>query len=132
VVGVLDVSGDRRSFHKHTMALVRMSALMVENRMFAAAVENAISLHFHTRPEFIGTLMEEIASFSPGGRFLARQPERPVPARPVPRAAGSHVQLPVRPVRLRAVRPLPHGRPRPARPVHAQPRARPRGTAPDG
>ncbi|MGJ7918883.1 sigma-54-dependent Fis family transcriptional regulator [Massilia sp. LXY-6] len=71
VVGVLDVSGDRRSFHKHTMALVRMSALMIENQLFAAAFENAITLHFHTRPEFIGTLMEGIASFTPGGRFLA-------------------------------------------------------------
>jgi transcriptional regulator of acetoin/glycerol metabolism len=71
VVGVLDVSGDRRSFHKHTMALVRMSALMIENQLFAATFENAITVHFHTRPEFIGTLMEGIASFSPGGRFLA-------------------------------------------------------------
>jgi transcriptional regulator of acetoin/glycerol metabolism len=71
VVGVLDVSGDRRSFHKHTMALVRMSALMIENQMFAATFENAITLHFHSRPEFIGTLMEGIASFTPAGRFLA-------------------------------------------------------------
>jgi transcriptional regulator of acetoin/glycerol metabolism len=71
VVGVLDVSGDRNSFHKHTMALVRMSALMIENQMFAATFENAITLHFHARPEFIGTLMEGIASFTPGGRFLA-------------------------------------------------------------
>jgi len=71
VIGVLDVSGDRRSFHKHTMALVRMSALMIENHLFAATFENAITLHFHTRPEFIGTLMEGIASFTPDGRFLA-------------------------------------------------------------
>jgi transcriptional regulator of acetoin/glycerol metabolism len=71
VVGVLDVSGDRNSYHKHTMALVRMSALMIENQMFAATFENAITLHFHARPEFIGTLMEGIASFTPGGRFLA-------------------------------------------------------------
>ena len=71
VVGVLDVSGDRRSFHQHTMGLVRMSALMIENQMFAAAFGDAITLHFHARPEFIGTLMEGIASFTPGGRFLA-------------------------------------------------------------
>jgi transcriptional regulator of acetoin/glycerol metabolism len=71
VIGVLDVSGDRRSYHKHTMALVRMSALMIENQLFSATFEDAITLHFHTRPEFIGTLMEGIASFSPGGRFLA-------------------------------------------------------------
>jgi transcriptional regulator of acetoin/glycerol metabolism len=71
VVGVLDVSGDQRSYHKHTMALVRMSALMIENQLFSASFEHAITLHFHARPEFIGTLMEGIASFSPGGRFLA-------------------------------------------------------------
>jgi transcriptional regulator of acetoin/glycerol metabolism len=71
VVGVLDVSGDQRSYHKHTMALVRMSALMIENQLFAATFEDAITLHFHTRPEFIGTLMEGIASFTPGGRFLS-------------------------------------------------------------
>jgi transcriptional regulator of acetoin/glycerol metabolism len=71
VVGVLDVSGDQRSFHKHTMALVRMSALMIENQLFAANFDDAITLHFHARPEFIGTLMEGIASFTPGGRFLS-------------------------------------------------------------
>ncbi len=71
VIGVLDVSGDQRSFHKHTMALVRMSALMIENQLFSATFEDSITLHFHARPEFIGTLMEGIASFSPGGRFLS-------------------------------------------------------------
>ncbi len=71
VIGVLDVSGDQRSFHKHTMALVRMSALMIENQLFAATFEDSITLHFHARPEFIGTLMEGIASFTPGGRFLS-------------------------------------------------------------
>ena len=71
VLGVLDVSGDQRSFHKHTMALVRMSALMIENQLFAATFEDSITLHFHARPEFIGTLMEGIASFTPGGRFLS-------------------------------------------------------------
>lgn len=71
VVGVLDVSGDRRGYHQHTMALVRMSALMIENRIFSASFDNAITLHFHARPEFVGTLMEGIASFAPDGRCLA-------------------------------------------------------------
>jgi len=71
VVGVLDVSGDRRNYHQHTMALVRMSALMIENQIFTATFDNAVTLHFHARPEFIGTLMEGIASFTPDGRFLA-------------------------------------------------------------
>ena len=71
VVGVLDVSGDQRSFHKHTMALVRMSALMIENQLFSATFGDSITLHFNARPEFVGTLMEGIASFTPGGRFLS-------------------------------------------------------------
>jgi transcriptional regulator of acetoin/glycerol metabolism len=71
VIGVLDVTGDQRSYHKHTMALVRMSAQMIENQLFLAAFHDVITLHFHPRPEFIGTLMEGIASFSPSGRFLS-------------------------------------------------------------
>ncbi|MDY7538379.1 sigma-54-dependent Fis family transcriptional regulator [Undibacterium sp. RTI2.1] len=71
VLGVLDVTGDYRSFHKHTMALVRMSAQMIENQLFSATFEDAITLHFHARPEFIGTLMEGIACFTPDGRFLS-------------------------------------------------------------
>lgn len=71
LIGVLDVTGDQRSFHKHTMALVRMSAQMIENQLFSAAFDDAITLHFHSRPEFIGTLMEGIASFSAAGRFLS-------------------------------------------------------------
>ncbi|RZA10367.1 MAG: GAF domain-containing protein, partial [Proteobacteria bacterium] len=33
LIGVLDVTGDQRSFHQHTMALVRMSAQMIENQL---------------------------------------------------------------------------------------------------
>jgi len=71
VIGVLDVTGDQCSFHKHTMALVRMSAQMIENHLFLDSFKNAFTLHFNTRPEFIGTLMEGIASFTPDGRFLS-------------------------------------------------------------
>ena len=71
VVGVLDVSGDKNSFHKHTMGLVRMSAHMIENHMFAAEFADNITLHFHSRPEFIGTLMEGMVSFTPSGKFLS-------------------------------------------------------------
>ncbi|WP_225984773.1 sigma-54-dependent Fis family transcriptional regulator [Noviherbaspirillum aerium] len=71
VIGVLDVTGDCNTFHRHTMALVRMSAQMIENQLFAAAYQDGITLHFHSRPEFIGTLMEGIASFTPGGRFIS-------------------------------------------------------------
>ena len=46
LIGVLDVTGDQRSFHKHTMALVRMSAQMIENQLFSAAFDDSITLAF--------------------------------------------------------------------------------------
>ena len=71
LLGALDVSGDHRSYHNHTMALARMSAQMIENRMFANVFSSEIQLHFHSRPEFLGTLVEGIAVFSQDGRFLS-------------------------------------------------------------
>ncbi|MFL9923521.1 sigma-54-dependent Fis family transcriptional regulator [Herbaspirillum lusitanum] len=71
VLGVLDVSGECGSYHKHTMALVRMSAQMIENHLFTSNFADCITLHFHSRPEFVGTLVEGIVSFTPGGRFLS-------------------------------------------------------------
>ena len=71
VIGALDVSGDHRSYHQHTLALVRMSAQMIENHMFTGAFPQAVRLHFHARPEFLGTLVEGIAVFTPEGRFLS-------------------------------------------------------------
>ncbi len=71
VVGALDVTGDERSYHRHTLALVRMSAQMIENQMFANVFSDAVRIHFHSRQEFLGTLVEGIAVFSQDGRFLS-------------------------------------------------------------
>ncbi|KAF7961920.1 Fis family transcriptional regulator [Cupriavidus sp. UYMU48A] len=70
-VGALDVTGDQRGFHKHTMALVRMSAQMIENQLFGNAFRDMVCIHFHSRAEFLGTLVEGLVSFTPGGRFLS-------------------------------------------------------------
>ncbi|AJE03104.1 sigma-54-dependent Fis family transcriptional regulator [Geobacter pickeringii] len=71
MLGVLDVSSDSASYQLHTMALVRMSAQMIENQFFAHECTDQILIHFHLRPEFIGTLYEAIAVFSLDGRFVA-------------------------------------------------------------
>lgn len=71
VIGALDVSGDHRGRSPHTMALVRMSAQMVENHLFGKVFEDAVLLRFHAREEFLGTLVEGLAAFTPDGRFLA-------------------------------------------------------------
>ena len=70
ILGVLDVSGDQRGYHQHTMALVKMSARMIENHWLADDHKQALRLHFHPRPEFLGTLMEGIVAVSPEGRIV--------------------------------------------------------------
>ena len=71
VIGVLDVTGDYRSYHQHTMALAKMSVQMIENHLFSATFRDALQIGFHSRPEFLGTLMEGIAAFTADGRFLS-------------------------------------------------------------
>lgn len=71
VMGALDVTGDERSYHQHTMALVRMSAQMIENHMFANEFPDALRIHFHARTEFLNTLVEGIIVFTMDGRFIS-------------------------------------------------------------
>jgi transcriptional regulator of acetoin/glycerol metabolism len=70
ILGVLDVSGDRRGYHQHTMGLVKMSARMIENHWLNDDFRDALRLHFHARMEFIGTLMEGILAVDRDGRIL--------------------------------------------------------------
>ena len=70
MLGVLDVTGDQRSYHQHTMGLVRMSARMIENHWLSEDYGNLLRLHFHLRPEFIGTLLEGIIVVDGDGRVL--------------------------------------------------------------
>ena len=70
MLGVLDVSGDQRSYHQHTMGLVRMSARMIENQWLSDDYSNRLRLHFHSRAEFIGTLLEGIIVVGADGKIL--------------------------------------------------------------
>jgi len=70
MLGVLDVTGDQRSYHQHTMGLVRMSARMIENQWLSDDYGNRLRLHFHNRVEFIGTLLEGILVVGGDGKIL--------------------------------------------------------------
>ncbi|MEO6409186.1 MAG: sigma-54-dependent Fis family transcriptional regulator [Burkholderiaceae bacterium] len=70
MLGVLDVTGDQHSYHRHTMGLVRMSARMIENHWLSDDYANRLRLHFHSRVEFIGTLLEGIVVVGADGRIL--------------------------------------------------------------
>ena len=70
MLGVLDVTGDQRSYHQHTMGLVRMSARMIENHWLSDDYGNRLRLYFHSRVEFIGTLLEGIIVVGADGKIL--------------------------------------------------------------
>jgi transcriptional regulator of acetoin/glycerol metabolism len=70
VIGVLDVTGDQHSFHPHTMALVRVAARTIENYWFCDNFNRNLRLHFHARPELIGTMVEGVIAIGQDGKIL--------------------------------------------------------------
>jgi transcriptional regulator of acetoin/glycerol metabolism len=67
LLGVIDISGDQRSRHPHTLGLVGMAARMIENRLVIANCRRDIRLHLHAQPEGIGTVAEGIIALSEDG-----------------------------------------------------------------
>lgn len=70
LLGVIDVSGDNRSRHPHTLGLVGMAARMIENRLVLADRQHRIRLRLHAYPEGIGTVAEGIITLSEEGRIV--------------------------------------------------------------
>lgn len=70
VLGVLDVTGDQRSYHPHTLALVGLSAQMIEKHWFSDRFRQGLRLHFHSRAEMLGTVREGLLAVSPDGAIL--------------------------------------------------------------
>ena len=67
LLGAIDISGDRRSHHPHTLSLVHTAARMIENRLFAFACPAPIQLHLHPRLHGIGTVAEGLVALSQDG-----------------------------------------------------------------
>jgi transcriptional regulator of acetoin/glycerol metabolism len=67
LMGVLDISGDHRSSHPHTLGLVSMAARMIENRLLVASTQRQNRLHLHARREGLGTVAEGILVLSGDG-----------------------------------------------------------------
>jgi transcriptional regulator of acetoin/glycerol metabolism len=70
LMGVLDVSGDQRSYHAHTLAMVGMSARMIENQWINDRFRDGLRLSFHRQPEMLGTMREGMLALSPEGAIL--------------------------------------------------------------
>jgi transcriptional regulator of acetoin/glycerol metabolism len=56
IAGVLDVTSRSTLLQQHSLVLVGMSRQMIENRLIDARYKHANMIHFHSRPEFVGTL----------------------------------------------------------------------------
>ena len=67
LMGVLDISGDHRHGHGHTLGLASTAARMIENRLMLATCKRNIRLHLHTQPEGIGSVAEGIVALSDDG-----------------------------------------------------------------
>jgi len=67
LLGALDISGDQRSRHPHTLGLVNTAARMIENRLVTATCQRHIRLHLHPQPEGIGSVAEGIVALSDDG-----------------------------------------------------------------
>ena len=71
LIGVLDISGDYRTQQRHTLGLARLSAAIVEKRLFESEHGRDILVCFHPNPDYLGSLKEGVAAVSPDGQILA-------------------------------------------------------------
>ncbi|NIR58346.1 MAG: sigma-54-dependent Fis family transcriptional regulator [Gammaproteobacteria bacterium] len=70
-MAVLDASSESSLAQEHTKVLVKMSAQMIENRVFLSSFKDDYVLRFHSRPEFVTTLGEGVIAVSGEGCVLA-------------------------------------------------------------
>ena len=71
LLGALDVSGDYRGYHRHTLGLVRTAVRMIEHRLFDTRHDlrhwAGLRLRFHAQPEGIGTVTEGLLAVGEDG-----------------------------------------------------------------
>jgi transcriptional regulator of acetoin/glycerol metabolism len=70
LLGVIDISGDRRGYHPHTLGLARSAARMIEHQLFEARHGAGLVLRLHARPEGLGSVTEGLAALSEEGLII--------------------------------------------------------------
>ncbi|HKB55865.1 MAG TPA: sigma-54-dependent Fis family transcriptional regulator [Ramlibacter sp.] len=70
VLGVLDISGDHRGSHRHTLPLVRFAARSIEHKLFDTRHAANLRLHLHAHREGLGTVTEGLLAWSEDGWLL--------------------------------------------------------------
>jgi transcriptional regulator of acetoin/glycerol metabolism len=67
LLGALDLSGDHRGYHRHTLGLVRSSVRMIEHGLFQSRHGQALRLRLHTHREGLSSLTEGLLALSEDG-----------------------------------------------------------------
>ena len=67
LMGILDISGDQRSRHPHTLGLVATSARMIENSLVLASCRQHVLVQMHPRAEGIGSVAQAILAVTEDG-----------------------------------------------------------------
>ena len=70
LLGVIDISGDHRGFHPHTLGLVRSAARMIEHQLFETRHGGSLRLHLHPQVEGLGTVVEGLVALSEDGWII--------------------------------------------------------------
>ncbi|MCB1900175.1 sigma-54-dependent Fis family transcriptional regulator [Cognatazoarcus halotolerans] len=74
MVGAIDISGDYRTYQRHTLGLVRLSAQLLEKRLFESEYARELQVSFHPRPEHVGSMQEGLLAVSCDGNLLGINP----------------------------------------------------------
>ena len=70
LLGILDISGDARAGHPHTLALVNTAARMIENQLLLSECKRQLRVHLHAQLEGIGSVAEGIVVLSDTGCLI--------------------------------------------------------------
>ncbi len=71
VAGVLDITCDYRYHQRHTLALVQMSARVIERQMFRHRFSRDVVFNVHPEQNYLGSPFDVQVAFSPDGEFLS-------------------------------------------------------------
>lgn len=67
LMGILDLSGDQRSRHPHTLGLVSTAARMIENSLLLTSCRHQLLVQLHARAEGLGSVAQGLLAFGEDG-----------------------------------------------------------------
>ncbi|MGQ0710998.1 MAG: sigma-54-dependent Fis family transcriptional regulator [Rhodoferax sp.] len=70
LLGTVDISGDQRGGHPHTLGLVSAAARMIENRLLRAQFARTPLLSLHAQPEGVGSVGEALLAVAEHGTLV--------------------------------------------------------------